>query len=220
MQRESDFVFFLWGRLNNSLQASFNVIAESLLGKGFSITDHALPATMADSLRALALLAWEEGNFKKAKIGKGIEQHRNTEIRGDAVQWWTRGHIATPQEEYWNGVDALREYLANFFRVSMVRTELHFAAYPPGAFYKKHLDQFAGQSDRIFSVILYLNPGWVQDHGGALRIYTDTGSQDIAPAHNRLVVFRSDAVPHEVLPTHSMRYSVTGWMRRDELLPL
>jgi len=32
----------------------------------------------------------------------------------------------------------------------------------------------------------------------------------------RLVIFRSDLIPHEVLPCRQARWSLTGWLRSDE----
>jgi SM-20-related protein len=95
------------------------------------------------------------------------------------------------------------------------RTEAHFAVYPRGAFYSRHLDQFKEHSNRIFSVILYLNEQWQDGQGGELRVFTDHGAVDYARLFGRLIIFRSDAVEHEVLETFETRISLTGWMRRD-----
>src|SRR3546814_5029992 len=36
----------------------------------------------------------------------------------------------------------------------------------------------------------------------------------------RLVVFRSDLIPHEVMPCSQPRWSLTGWFRSDAILGL
>ena len=81
------------------------------------------------------------------------------------------------------------------------------------------------QSDRKLTSILYLNDsGWEDDgkgsgNGGNLRCYlgcdkgddsgaTAKGVQDIAPVGGRLVVFLSQNIPHEVLPTAEKRKRV------------
>jgi SM-20-related protein len=92
------------------------------------------------------------------------------------------------------------------------------ALYPPGAFYAKHIDQHRGQSGRVLSWVLYLNPEWREEWGGQLRLYEPERPElpmaEIFPRAGRLVVFASDEVPHEVRPTDETRASLTGWFRR------
>ena len=94
------------------------------------------------------------------------------------------------------------------------------ALYPPGSFYRKHLDQFRGVAHRKVSAILYLNPAWSVDDGGELRLYLEPAGEgeyrDIAPLGGTLVCFRSDRFHHEVLPTRRERRSLTGWFRVRE----
>jgi len=91
--------------------------------------------------------------------------------------------------------------------------ESHFAHYPPGAFYKTHLDAFKGESNRILSVVTYLNSGWLPDDGGEMVLYTETDSLSVTPALSTLAIFLSEDFPHEVLPTQRDRYSIAGWFR-------
>ena len=37
--------------------------------------------------------------------------------------------------------------------------------------------------------------------------------EDVLPLGGRLVVFLSEDIPHEVLPTQKERISITGWLR-------
>jgi SM-20-related protein len=93
--------------------------------------------------------------------------------------------------------------------------ESHFALYPPGAFYLKHLDRFRDDDRRMVSAVVYLNEGWLPEHGGQLRMYLDEGGEyDVVPVGGCLVVFLSGEVPHEVLPAMRERLSLTGWFRR------
>ena len=108
-------------------------------------------------------------------------------------------------------------------------TELKFAFYPSGGCYQRHLDalQVPGSGwTRAYSFILYLNKGWLPRHGGCLRVFraaaagegggTEKGEAhlDVPPAPGTLVVFKSDTVAHEVLPTNSMRVAIVGWLGR------
>jgi SM-20-related protein len=68
------------------------------------------------------------------------------------------------------------------------------------------------------TAILYLNPAWTPADGGQLRIYSDPDPEnaptDIPPLSDRLVVFLSDRIEHEVLPSSTPRYALTAWYLR------
>ena len=79
--------------------------------------------------------------------------------------------------------------------------ESHFALYPPGAFYQKHLDRFRDDDRRTLSAVFYLNADWQPEQGGALRLYPEGGGElDVLPTAGTLVLFMSAELPHEVLP--------------------
>jgi len=96
-------------------------------------------------------------------------------------------------------------------------TELKYAVYPTGGHYRRHLDGMsAGERERRFSFILYLNKEWTPSDGGKLRVYEDDDTYfDISPRAGTLVVFRSTTVPHEVLPTTARRTAIVGWLGRQ-----
>lgn len=194
-------------------------IAEELLAHSICVSDNIVTEATVLALKQEAVDDYNQGEFEKAMIGKGIEKQRIDEIRGDKVRWLEKEQATTAQADYWQWIDGLRTYLSDFFRIHLERTELHLAYYPKGAFYSRHLDQFKGQSNRIFSIILYLNQDWKPGDGGELRVYHPDGSiQDFAPLGGRLIIFRSDEEEHEVLEAVAPRVSVTGWMRRDKLI--
>lgn len=201
------------------MKALFETIANALLENQISISDDVLPLKVAKQLQKEAIFDFDEGNFEKAKIGKGIEKQRISEIRGDAVRWLHSEKASEAQAIYWTFITELREFLSEFFRVHLERSELHFAVYPEGAFYARHFDQFQGFGNRIFSAILYLNENYKDGNGGELRAYHADGTFiDYPPLFNRFIIFRSDAVEHEVLETFAQRTSITGWLRKDKLI--
>ena len=90
--------------------------------------------------------------------------------------------------------------------------EAHYALYPPGGVYKKHLDRFSTDDLRTISIVLYLNESWVKEDGGELKLYIEKESEVVvAPSGATLVCFLSDTVEHEVLPARRARRSVAGW---------
>ena len=83
-------------------------------------------------------------------------------------------------------------------------------------------------SDRVFTLIAYLNPDWDATRGGRFRAYrpgvaADAASPsdfvDIDPILGRVVVFDAAKLLHEVRPSFHDRYAVTVWTRGAELLP-
>jgi len=98
--------------------------------------------------------------------------------------------------------------------------EAHFAVYPKGSFYRKHLDQFRGIGNRTLTAILYLNKDWRDEYGGQLRIYTDPDNPafyvDVSPQGGTLVTFLSARYLHEVLPSTRPRKSITGWFKKRD----
>lgn len=155
-------------------------------------------------------------SYTKAGVGRhSLASHIEENIRSDRILWVVETNPA------WEIIESLRQQLESQLRVALLDFESHFTIYDPGGKYEKHLDQFtknaqAFQRTRQLSFILYLNANWKPADGGELKIYdaNDRPLHTIQPKLGRLVVFRSDTIPHEVCATHSPRYSLTGWMRK------
>ena len=109
-----------------------------------------------------------QGEFRKAGVGRGRALEVREEIRGDQVLWLLPGTESTEQMAYLAELEILRLALNQRFFLGLFDFEGHFAIYPKGAFYKPHLDRHAGTSERIITVILYLNPDWQPGDGGEL----------------------------------------------------
>ena len=73
------------------------------------------------------------------------------------------------------------------------------------------MDAFVGGTTRRLTCLYYLNPNWVHDDGGCLRLYLKNETKDVEPILDRLVIFQSRTVEHEVLPANSPRYAITMW---------
>lgn len=160
----------------------------------------------------------ESGKFRKAAIGTGDQKQVKPEIRSDEVLWMEPGNLSLLQAEYWNRVEEIKLALNRRCFLGLQSFEAHFARYPIGSFYKRHLDQFQQVPYRAVTVILYVNDLWTAQDEGALRMYLPQGDGeehqlDILPLPGRLVVFLSGEIPHEVLPTKKERNSITGWLR-------
>ncbi len=175
-------------------------------------------------LRDHLMAWWEEGELRRAGIGRGESWQLREDIRGDYVRWIDFS-TPGPFSEFLAGYyEPLRLACNRELLLGLYEYEGHVTVYPPGRFYRRHVDQFRGAQHRKLSVILYLNDDWAKDDGGELRMYLPDGEGervlDVLPEAGTLVAFLSHEIPHEVLPAKRERLSLTGWFRtRDGLLP-
>jgi len=106
---------------------------------------------------------------------------------------------------------------------------------PGGSVYPLHIDNPQGISSgdtRKLTCIIYMNPDYQYGDGGELRIFCGKQIEgekgevvDIIPDGGRMILFWSDEIPHEVLPTapnadisdfESDRYALTVWIPTDK----
>ncbi len=113
-----------------------------------------------------------------------------------------------------SALELLRLELNRESFLGLFELELHYAWYPAGAAYARHVDQPFGRTQRKLSLVLYLNVGWTPGAGGALRLFgVDEEFRDIEPIAGRLVCFPTSGREHEVLTAHRERLSISGWFR-------
>lgn len=191
----------------------FTEIADNLAEKGWAVTDDLFAIEFLQDLVQEEMLLFKDGKFKQAGIGKGAEHKVVSEIRSDYVHWLDEGSLSDLQQQFWQQMQELKQFLNREFFLALKEIEFHFAVYPEGSFYKKHLDRFQRDSGRTISCVLYLNKDWQEGDGGELRIYNKENHTDVNPVFGRFVCFKSDEIEHEVLPTRKERYSITGWMK-------
>lgn len=199
--------------------ASFERIVDDLAERGWSAVPGFLPRPAVSALAAEEQALWSGGGFREAGVGRGGGQGVHAEIRSDRICWLDPAALPPATAAYWDLVGALRQTLNRTLFLGLQRFEAHYALYPVGSFYKRHLDQHRGSPHRTVTCLLYLNEDWRPEDAGALRLYTPTAegetATDVYPEAGTFVCFRSDLIPHEVLPTRRARMSLTGWLRRD-----
>ncbi|MCB0738950.1 MAG: 2OG-Fe(II) oxygenase [Bacteroidetes bacterium] len=150
-------------------------------------------------------------NFKQAGIGALDQNLINKDIRGDAT-FWLDSKRDMELNLFWQKVEETIDVLNRECFLSLNGFEFHLTKYPPGAHYKRHLDQFQNRNNRLISVVIYLNEHWQPGNGGELEIYDNEQIINISPIANRCVLFRSDLVEHAVLTSNTNRFSLTGWL--------
>ncbi|NWL23472.1 2OG-Fe(II) oxygenase [Pseudomonas umsongensis] len=189
-------------------------IVDDLATRGWSQQNIFLPQDLTRALAAECRKRAAEGELAPAAVGRGPSSEIREGIRGDHIQWIEPGQ-AEVCDSYLALMDSLREALNRGLFLGLEDFESHFAMYPPGAFYLKHVDRFRDDDRRMVSAVVYLNDAWLPEQGGQLRMYLEEGAQcDVVPVGGCLVVFLSGEVPHEVLPASRERLSLTGWFRR------
>lgn len=198
--------------MNSTLIVKLNLVADGLAENGFAIIDDFLSPQEVQSV--LQLDEFKNGllQFKKAGIGKLQDKQINEAIRGDYIQWVDRATAKPSIEAYLTKLNELISFVNQNLFLSLKDYEVHMTIYPPGSYYKRHLDQFKKDDHRRLSVICYLNENWKEEEGGQLRIFLPEKHIDVLPVAGRLVCFRSDQLEHEVLPATRPRLSLTGWI--------
>lgn len=119
-------------------------------------------------------------------------------------------------------IDGLKEKVSPLQGI-FERSDLMFSIFAgDGARFAKHVDNTTADGRRL-TMVIYLNPGWEESHGGALRLsegYVEGEMRtmvDVFPVAGRIVMFLSAAIPHEVLPTFAERHAISIWYYdRDE----
>lgn len=194
------------------MNSTFEQIADGIAEHGYAVTEQFLHTTEVNAILSIKEFQdWLE-HFKKAGIGKDQGHQINESIRGDYIKWIDNNSCPEAISVYLAKLQELIRFINQSLFLSLKDYEVHMTVYPPGAFYKRHLDQFNRDDHRKLSIICYLNNGWLQEYGGQLRIWLLGKPVDILPTAGRLVCFRSDLIEHEVLPATHPRLSITGWM--------
>jgi SM-20-related protein len=200
------------------MEEKLDHISAEIYQKSYVVVDDFVDESFRKALLNEQIELVQQGKFRHAAVGKGGQKQVRTEIRSDEVLWMDPEDLSPLQKTYWDKIMEVQKVLNQRCFLGLRSFEGHFARYPVGSFYKRHLDQFHAVPHRVVTVILYLNDSWTNEDEGALRMYLpqEDGSErmeDVLPLGGRLVVFLSGEIPHEVLPTKKERISITGWLR-------
>ncbi|NHQ87994.1 2OG-Fe(II) oxygenase [Iodobacter sp. HSC-16F04] len=191
-----------------------DLILDDLAEHGFTIVPQFLDS---NEVQILASAMQERRDlFHKAGIGRKEGHIVQEQIRGDNICWIDANDPIAARAL--SQLDELKQSLNAALYLGLDELECHFAAYPVGSFYARHLDQHRGEDSRVVTVVLYLNPEWTEQDGGELRLYLDEHRHlDILPQGGKLVIFLSNRFEHEVLISQRERLSLTGWFRRRSM---
>lgn len=158
----------------------------------------------------------------KAKIGTLHKKETNYTVRGDYIYWFENPLQSPEQEKITEEISAIGNAIKRNLYMNFNSLESHYALYPPGSHYAKHLDNSQGKNTRYLTFVLFLNDKWKPGHGGELSIYREDETHlielHIEPKIGKLVLFLSNNIYHEVLLTNQPRYSLTGWFSQTSVM--
>ena len=196
--------------------SSFEQITQGLCENKFALVDNFLPQNLYQSISREVRRQHMEGLTRPAKVGRLATARQNKKIRGDNIRWVSKETTPVSVHKVFDIIEDLRLSLKQNLFLPLHDSEYHFAVYPPGGYYKRHLDCHKGANNRVITFILYLNrKNWSAKNGGQLKVWhSKKDTEEILPIGNRLVVFSSPDFLHSVLPCHINRCSLTGWFRR------
>ncbi len=193
---------------------TYEKIIEGIIENNYAIIDNFFDDNTIEILREGLKKTYASSSFKKAAIGNQSSLQIKDEIRGDHIFWLEEKGNDLASKMYFDKINELINYLNATCYLGIRDKEFHFAIYPKGTFYKRHLDTFQNDSKRKLSVVCYLNQeNWLPEYGGALVIYKNDESITIYPEKGRMVIFESQLLEHEVLPVNQERWSITGWLK-------
>ncbi len=180
---------------------------QELRDKGYAIARDYFNSSRLDEIRA----DFQASRSRMKAAGVGKSRALADSIRRDEIVWLDP--LYPTQSTLLQELDKLREELNRALFLGLRSFEGHYAHYPAGGFYRRHLDRFRMDDSRTVSLVLYLNSQWQESHGGKLRLYTKDNHIDVAPKDGTLVLFLSGEIEHEVLESFATRMSLTGWFK-------
>jgi SM-20-related protein len=196
---------------------TYKKICSDLEEFGLSVSDNFILFESLEKIRADFKYIQSHHGFTRAGVGHktGLEVRSN--IRRDEIHWLDEKLQNPIQKLIWDKLAELKQNINHSLFMGLTEFSGHYANYPIGGFYKRHLDCFQNNNSRLLSVILYLNPNWKTADGGKLRIYNQVSYVDISPIAGTLVCFLSRENEHEVLLNNAIRQSFSGWFTNETL---
>ncbi len=188
-------------------------LVASIADSGYAIFPGLIRPEIAAEIRREMDALREHDRFRPAAVGKGNAKQLAPETRGDGTAWFDPGELTITQEKLVGVFAPIREDLNAGLYLGLWDWEGHYAIYPPGTFYRQHLDRFAADSRRTVSMVFFFNPDWRASDGGSLRLEIPGGPLDVSPEIGTAAFFLSDRIRHEVVETTRDRYSFAGWFR-------
>ena len=194
------------------MHLQYESMIQGLLENGFGSLDNWFSEEEIQNLRQSLRTHYERNVFHEARIGKNEYFQKEKSIRTDQVYWLHREQANQAEQSFFEKMNGFVSYLNNTCYAGIRDYEFHYAMYPPGSFYKRHVDRFKNDNSRLFSFVTYLTESWQVGDGGELVLYYKNQAIPVFPIPGKVIFFRSE-LEHEVLLSNSDRLSLTGWLK-------
>ena len=192
----------------------YEVIITDLLKQQYSVVDGFFSNEQVENLRSSLLQKQKVEEFKKAAIGNQFNALIVKTTRGDFISWIDEGKANREESSFFTSIENFTNYLNRTCFLGICEREFHYALYPEGTYYKRHLDTFQNDDSRKLSIVCYLNEeDWLPEFGGELVIYKEDREISVYPLKGRMVIFESQMLEHKVKPVKRERLSITGWLK-------
>ena len=222
-----------------------DAVTERLLAdlemRGWAHAPNVLDLELVAALREEARALEAAGETHLGRVGRAQNETKALAIRKTHIAWLDGA--STAQQRFMQGAEALRIEMNRRLFLGLFEFEAHFAVYPPGGFYARHMDAFTlptasagaftgrrAERSRVVSLVAYLNKDWASADGGQLALWESAplgadGRPDMSqlddvppvaelePQGGGLVLMLSETIPHEVRLSHATRYAIPGWFR-------
>ncbi|MAN60239.1 MAG: oxidoreductase [Flavobacteriaceae bacterium] len=206
----------LFEQLDIVLRPKYETIITDLIERQYSIVDDFFAEAEVRQLRDSLLQKYEDDRFKKSAIGNRTNEEVDKAVRGDFILWIDELRQNDAEEIFFGKINDLVSYLNKTCFLGILQKEFHYAVYPTGTFYKRHIDTFQNDDRRKLSLVCYLNEeNWPVENGGELALYPNGKPMvEVVPLPGRVVLFESQILEHEVKTVkNGERLSITGWLK-------
>ena len=196
------------------MEAKFEELIEGFITNKIGISEAFLSLPLAAALLQNIHRLDRDSRMEQAGIGNNTAKDKTQKIRGDKTSWIDSKTKNIAEMEFLDMIRQFTGHLNKTCYTGINACEFHYALYEKGSYYLRHKDQFKNDHNRKYSMIAYLNEGWVESDGGQLIIHDNDTTQEISPTNQKAVFFQSNVLEHEVAISHKARMSITGWLKR------
>lgn len=216
-------------RKQDEPDAAFDGLIAGLEIDGWAVALNGLPDAMIDGLVARAKAGELDGRSAAAGVGRRAGHQASDAARVTSSAWldgsaWgldgSAGGLdgsAEAERSFLAFAERLRLAINERLYLGLFEFEAQFLSYPPGGFYKRHIDSLHGSRNRIVSLVAYLNRGWHAEDGGALVVWQPGNNEEkrfeVQPEAGTVVLMMSEDIPHEAQPALVHRRAIAGWYR-------
>jgi SM-20-related protein len=201
----------------NDEAAQIAGIVERLGLDGYAVCCGLLPVTLVASLVVEQRRREDCGELAEAKTGRGGAKTPGG-LRQAQSSWLTdRPDQSLAERHFLAFAERLRLAINRRLLLGLFEFEAQFLHYPPGGFYRRHIDALQGERSRMVSLVAYLNEDWKPADGGALAVWAAGGAGEpvveVAPLAGTVVLMLSEEIPHEARAALRDRRAIAGWFR-------